>query len=258
MSSAKRRINSTGRKKIQQDKIDLRLMPTVHGEPVRAKLSLDLQGLELPASASVVVEAYHRSTAMQFDCGTAAAIQIPPILTLSEIDQAGAALFRVKVVEANGKILASAERLRARSDAEETGRKSIFPVRYQQLGQEIWKVDIDDDAGPVLLLNSAIPAIMHRIHENPLLSGAVLAPAFRIVLENLALDPAQDADEEDTGWKSEWLKFCATELGVTDDPAELSDEEEREAWVNAVVRKFSVSKSFVERAKHLLGEHPHA
>jgi len=99
---------------------------------------------------------------------------------------------------------------------------------------------------------------MHRIHENPLLSGAVLAPALRVVLEQLVANPAEDEDDDGTGWKSEWLKFCAAELGVADDPADLSEEEEREAWVDAVVGKFSDSKGFVDRAKQMMGEHPHA
>ena len=66
MSSARRRINSTGRKKIPQDKIDLRILTTVHGEPLKAKLTIDLDALGLPPTAALSVEAYHRSSAMRF------------------------------------------------------------------------------------------------------------------------------------------------------------------------------------------------
>src|SRR5438874_362794 len=115
MNSAKRRINSTGRKKISQDKIDLRILAPAPGQPIRAKLGLDLESLDLPASAAVSVEAYHHSTAVRFDCGTIGAKRIPEILSLNELDQAGGVLFRIKVVDREiqqGKILASADRVR--------------------------------------------------------------------------------------------------------------------------------------------------
>ena len=82
MSSAKRRINSTGRKKISQDKTSLRILAPVTGEPMRAKLGIDLESLGLPASASVSVEAYHHSTAMRFDCGTVGAKKIPEVFSV--------------------------------------------------------------------------------------------------------------------------------------------------------------------------------
>jgi hypothetical protein len=164
MSSAKRRINSTGRKKISQDKIDLRILAVAPGEPLRAKIGINLESLGLPLSAALSVEAYHRSTAMRFDCGTVGAKKIPETLSLNELDQAGGVLFRIKVVDQEdqpGKILASADRVRPSIEGDNVDRKSIFPVKYRDLGQEVWQVDIDDDAGPFLLLNSKIPALMH-------------------------------------------------------------------------------------------------
>src|SRR5215470_16710141 len=166
MNGAKRRINSTGRKKIPQDKIDLRILPHISGEPLRAKFDIDVASLGLPPSAAVSVEAYHRSTAMRFDCGTVAVKKIPEPLVLNDLDQSGSVLFRIKIVDREGsagKILASADRVRPLIEGENTDRRSIFPVEYRDLGQEIWRVDIDDDAGPFLLLNSKIPALMHLI-----------------------------------------------------------------------------------------------
>src|SRR4051794_14315018 len=115
MSSAKRRINSTGRKKISQDKIDVRILSTSPGEALKARIGIDLDSLGLPSSAAVSVEAYHRGTAMRFDCGTVGIKRIPDLLTLNELDQAGGVLFRIKVIDQDGqrgKILASADRVR--------------------------------------------------------------------------------------------------------------------------------------------------
>jgi hypothetical protein len=254
MNSAKRRINSTGRKKISQDKIDLRILAAVPGEPIRARLGLDLESLGLPASAAVSVEAYHHSTAMRFDCGSVGAKKIPEILSLNELDQAGGVLFRVKIVDREiqqGKILASADRVRPSIEGEHLGRKSIFPVEYRDLGQEVWRVDIDDDAGPFLLLNSKIPALMRRIHENPLVAGALLPAAFRIVLLHIAYNPSED-DEDGAGWKADWKRFCSEGLGVDDDPEDLEDDDARNLWVADVVRRYCETKAFVEKARQMI------
>jgi hypothetical protein len=252
MSSAKRRINSTGRKKISQDRMDLRILSVAPGEPLKAKIALSLESLDLPASAAVSVEAYHRSTAMRFACGTVGAKKIPEILSLSELDQAGGVLFRIKIVDQEaqpGKILASADRVRPSIEGEHDGRKSIFPVEYRDLGQEVWRVYIDDDAGPFLFLNSKIPALMHRIHENPLVAGTLLPAAFRIVLRYIADNPSED-DENGAGWKTDWNRFCIEELGVEDDLEDL-EESERDVWVDDAVRRYCEAKAFVEKARQM-------
>jgi hypothetical protein len=259
MSGAKRRINSTGRKKISQDKISLRILAPVTGEPMRAKLGIDLESLGLPASASVSVEAYHHSTAMRFDCGTVGAKKIPEVFSLNELDQAGGVLFRIKIVDREiqqGKILASADRVRPSIEGEHMGRKSIFPVDYRDLGQEVWRVDIDDHAGPFLLLNSKIPALMHRIHENPLVAGALLPAAFRVVLLHIAYNPSED-DEDGVGWKTDWKRFCSEGLGIEDEPDDLEDNEAREEWVDDVVRRYCETRAFVEKARQMIPEQIH-
>ena len=45
------------------------------------------------------------------------------------------------------------------------------------------------------LLNSKIPALMHRIDDNPLVAGALLPAAFRIVLLHIISDPSEDDEE---------------------------------------------------------------
>jgi hypothetical protein len=258
MSSAKRRINSTGRKKISQDKIDLRILSVVPGEPLKAKIGIDLGSLDLPSSAAVSVEAYHRSTAMRFDCGTVGTKKIPETLILNELDQAGGVLFRIKIVDREsqpGKILASADRVRPSIEGEHMGRKSIFPVEYRDLGQEIWRVDIDDDAGPFLLLNSKIPALMHRIDDNPIIAGALLPAAFRIVLQHIVSNLSED-DEEGGGWKTDWKRFCREGLGVDDEPEDLEDDD-REIWVADVVRRYCEARAFVEKAGQMTPEQNH-
>ena len=222
-------------------------------------LALILSSLGLPASASVSVEAYHHSTAMRFDCGTVGAKKIPETFLLSELDQAGGVLFRIKIVDREiqqGKIFASADRVRPSIEGEHIGRKSFFPVEYRDLGQEVWRVDIDDDAGPFLLLNSKIPALMHRIQENPLVAGALLPAAFRIVLQHIAYNPSED-DEDGAGWKTDWKRFCSEGLRVEDDPEDLEDDDARDLWVADVVRRYCETRTFAEKATQMFSGQNH-
>ena len=157
MSTAKRRINSTGRRKIARECIDIRMLESPVGEPLSAKASLDLSKMILPKSATVAIEAYHRSSGMRFDCGTVGELRIPPVLLLDQVDRSGSVLFRVKIVDNDnepGKLLASAERIQPRSEDDADGRRSLFPILYRDLGPELWKVEINYGDRPTLILNT--------------------------------------------------------------------------------------------------------
>src|SRR5262249_21262943 len=154
--------------------------------------------------------------------------------------------FRLKIVDGSkgtGQILGSAERLRPAGADDDSGRRSIFPILEQHLGDEVWRV-ILSDAGPVLALNYRIPGFKHRILENPLVQGIILPAAFRIVLERLIADPVAD-DEDEDDWRTLWLRFLKERLSIDDDPSEIRVED-REDWIDAAVQKFCHTHGFVE------------
>jgi len=130
------------------------------GKSLEAKASLDLADYGFDQNASVVIEAYHRSSGQRFDCGAIGALNVPPLLDLDEVDHSGSVLFRVKVIDNEatpGMLLGSAERIRPRSEDGQNGRKSLFPVLFRDLGHEVWKVEINPDDSPKLILNNALP-----------------------------------------------------------------------------------------------------
>ena len=96
---------------------------------------------------------------------------------------------------------------------------------------------------------------MHRLQENPLVAGALLPAAFRIVLRHIAYSPSED-DEDGVGWKGDWKRFCSEGLGVDDDPEDL-DDDERDEWVDDVVRRYCETRAFVEKARQMTPEPVH-
>ena len=255
MSSAKRRINWTGRKRIGREKIDIRLQETPPDESLQVKVALDLGEYNFPGSAKVGVEAYRRSSSQRFDCGTVEQLEIPEVLCLDDVDHDGSIKFRVTVVDndgAVGRLLGSAERIPMRSPDEGEGRRSLFPVAQRDLGSVVWKVEVDDDNRPELILNSRIPGFIHRLTDNRLIQGVMLPAALRVVVEWLVNNPVVDDDDE-MDWKADWLRYCSEILEVSDDLVEL-DEEEKRDWVEDVMQRFSEQANLVSNMKHALEE----
>lgn len=252
MSTAKRRINSTGRKRIRQECAEITMLESGTDEPLKAKIDLKLENQEFPPGARVAVEAYHRSSGMRFDCGTIGALNVPDVLVLSEVDKSGSVLFRVKVVDCEGvpgKLLGSAERLKPRSESESENRRSIFPILYRDLRHEVWKVEIEQGDRPVLIVNKRIPGFSHKLLESPMMQGLLLPAALRIVLNELVRISETGEDEGEQGWKEEWLEYCRGELGAEDDPRELADENVRQDWIDDVVMRFCENLSLVEKIR---------
>lgn len=250
MATTKRHINFTGRKRIRHDAVDIRLLEGAPDGILKATASINLVGLDFPPSAGVAIEAYHSSSTMRFDCGTVGQLRIPPAMALDEIDVGGTIQFRVKVVDrdgVNGRLLGSVERIRARSGEDDDGRRSIFPIYYRNIGDQIWYVDVDEDTPPSLVLNSRITTFPTRMLSDELLRGVMMPMALRIVLEKLASFTSIDAEDE-ADWKAEWLRFCHDELGIESDLDGLSAEERAE-WVDEVVLAFCRQNLFVDRIR---------
>jgi hypothetical protein len=249
MSTIRKRINSTGRKRIPRDRISVTLLPVKPDEPMRVVATVRLEGLGFPESANVVLEAYQRSTAMRMELGTVAKYTVPDPVVLDELDPGVVPLFRLKVVDNDGqkgKLLGAAERLRPDSDDTPDGRESLFPVRFVELYDEVWKLQIDD-AGPCLLLNCRIPTLKAEIQRNPLISGILLPSALRGVLERLVED-RYDSDSDEAAWKEKWLRYCREELGLSEDPGPLA-QDGRDEWIDEGVRTFCKSAKFMAKIR---------
>jgi hypothetical protein len=256
MTAARAQINSTGRKKILHEHIDLQILESPPGKSAQAALGLQFAGLDLPADAAVVVEAHQRNAAVRFECGTVGSMNIPSPLILDGLDETIDAKFRIKVVDMGsrrGLILASVDNVSVMNEESEdkTKRRSIFPIKWCRLGDMLSHVDLTHSKGPVLQLNQEVKeSFLKSIFQNPLVGGLLLPAAFREVLEHIVKDSAED-DENDVPWKSEWLKYCRDELGCDEDPDDILDPEDKRVWIDENVLRFARSHKFIERAKTL-------
>jgi hypothetical protein len=248
MVSIQRRLNSTGRVRISRERVQLALE-----EPADAisfpwfSATINLGDLDLPGNAKIAIEAYYRSSSMRFACGSVAEPRVADRMELSDIDRGGAIQFRVLVFspESTGQILASAEGLRPARKGDGPDREPLLPLRETDLGEELWKVEVDFRNGPMLLLNSGIPGFASRLRSSALLQGLILPHALRQILQTL---PDVGEDEGGEAWSDKWRTFLRT-LGAPDEPDDSEDEQAYQVWIDDSAKLFCDLKGFTEKVR---------
>ena len=248
MTSVQRRFNSTGRLRITRNKIDIALEQALDLNVIpTARASLRLEGLEVPGDAIVAIEAYYRTSSMRFACGTVSNLNVPERMVLSDIDKGGAVRFRVLIIapDGTGRILAAADGLRPATPGDGADRQALLPMRETDIGNELWKIEVDYRTGPVLLVNNRVSGLAAQIRTIPLLQGLILPHAFRAILQSL--NPSGESDDDDL-WGDNWRRFL-TDLGVATEAEDPDDADSVDEWIEAAVRAFSDLKEFAERAK---------
>lgn len=216
------RINSTGRKRILREHIRIRLNESDAGQAPSFTADIQLPAeLKLDPAAKVYVEPYVKSSSMRFDFGTAGNVAHPETCLLSDIDAGAAVLFRIKVVDETGevgRILASANGIRPENDADGDERRPLLPLVSAHLGEEIWKLEIDKDAGPSLIVNSRVPDLIETLKRDVHLQGVIYPEVVRRLVHDIFLD--SNEYDEDTDWVKDWKEWFEAQLG-----REIAEEE---------------------------------
>ncbi len=248
MTSIQRRLNSTGRFRITRNRVDIALEqhPDLNVIPT-ARASLRLEGLDVPGDARVAIEVYYRTSSMRFACGTVSRLNVPERMVLSDIDKGGAVRFRVLIIAADGtgRILAAADGLRPSTPGDGADRQALLPMRETDIGNELWRIEVDYRTGPVLLVNNRVSGLAAQIRTVPLLQGLILPHAFRAILQNL--NPSGESDDDDL-WGDNWRRFL-TDLGVATEAEDPDDTDSVDEWIESAVRAFSDVKEFAGRVK---------
>lgn len=250
-----RRFNYTNRKRIPRECFRIRLVENESGPPTFfADISIPVD-LGLDPNAKIYIEAYVGTSAMRFCFGTVAAISAPNECLLTDVDANTPILFRVRVVDEKGRvgrILAAANGIRPEGDHEGKNRKSLLPLRGIDLGEEIWRLDIDKDAGPTLAVNNRIPGLADRIPTDAVLIGTIYPEVVRQMVRHL-FSPNAEYDES-MEWVQDWRAWMIEQLGREIYSEECQDSESLESVASDVARSFSERYRFASRLIQSAGE----
>ena len=253
---AQRRFNYTNRKAIPREMFEIKLRERGRGEAPDFTANLELDSLDAANNSEVIVEAYHKATAQRFSFGEVGRISEPESTVLDEVDHGGRVLFRVKVVDRSGqfdRILASADRIAAVDDGDQSNRDFLVKVAVRDLGSETWKIDLSDDGNirPELQLNWRIPEAVNRIRHDAVFQSLILPALVREVFSFIFWDCENSVDEG--SWQQLWLDFGVSLTG-RDAPDTSADASDCRDWVEQLCLEFSTQHGLSDRLVGALTE----
>jgi hypothetical protein len=217
--------------------------------PLRFDAVLKLEDYRLPADARISVEAYRQTTWMRFDFGIVSAITPPADRRLTEFDTTEGLLFRVKVTAARGaagRLLAVAEQLPFTTKDTEGATQPLLPVKPQDLGSEIYRLD-HTGARPILLINKQI-GDWRQLARSPAFVCLSYPQMLREILTRiLCIDEYHEIDEDDDDWRAQWLRFASRLPGSSAPPPDDTDESRLDDWINDAVAGFARSHGMADR-----------
>lgn len=248
----KTKLNYTGRKRIQNSMVNINL---IFKEPAPPAFDahLDLKTLSLPSDATIYIEAYRNTSRQRFLCGSVKAFALPEDRTLTEVDLDGPILFRIKVVDhsgKNGRLLASAERLKALNETDDSGQDYLLKVSKRNLGKTPWKLTFSEDYRPELMFNLFIPDAINLIKTDHLFKGLVLPPVIREVYTHIFLVCGGSFDPD--SWQQKWLDFGHQTTGS--EPHDPSDSTAVADWIDDMVETFSDKHALLDNLSARLTE----
>jgi hypothetical protein len=247
----RRRINYTGRRRIPKEKVSIILNKDDHFVVRSFNVKINLEGFNFPPDAKIYIDAYHRTEVKRYDFGTAENIVPPRDSGLTGFAYPENLKFRILIVDESGQhglILAHADRIKATSDLD---TKSILPVDFDDIGQQIWRVDFKGDGGsPVLVINRHIPNIKTIVISDSQFIMYVYPAVIREVLTHMIfVEGVESPSDPSIEWHEDWLDFSRRIL-PGEGPPEVLDPQEADfegdaakEWINKVVEEFSASRN---------------
>lgn len=241
-----RKFNYTGRKKIETTRVKI-VIHENSGEKYFDLVSLNLEGMELPDSASIYIEPHMNASFKRFYFGTVGNRENPEDRSLEGLPFSGIIYFRVKVVDESGihgRLLASAPKIKTKPLVPGVvSGKSLLHVDFDDIGPKIWNLSFPDDTGsdyirPTLQVNNKD---INNV-EDAVGSDTFICLVYPAIVREIAKKVAfftDDYDEGDDHWKSLWYKYFRSKLNIPEKPE--NNEENREnldIWVDDVVNSF--------------------
>lgn len=245
-----RTFNYTNRKRIERSHV--RFDIESGGQTPEFKALFHLPEQDLPADASVFVEAYCKETRQRFEFGNVSRIVPPGSTKLDELDLSAPVQFRVLVVDEtgkHGKIVASGQGFKPAGEEENDNRSSLLPVFARPMDDVVWKVEINTGGKPELSINNRIPDGIDKVKSDPLFQAMILPAAMREVLMRYLWD-AENYDGDDNFER--WIQFAELLAGTKPDEP---DPELWMRWIDECVEAFSRKFNMCDLLCYSLGGH---
>lgn len=177
MNSKVASFNYTNRKRIKRENVLIRGF--VENSSTKVIIErLDLTEIDVPNGGEVILEISSNRNNLRFPVGNVDEIQIGKSIDLGDVPLEGVTA-KIKVVgrseSDNGKLLALCDRLRPEFL---NGSQSILPLVPTELGDLVWKLEIDNETGPELQVNSRFDDL-YEVYRHPVFLATVMPEVVR-------------------------------------------------------------------------------
>ena len=259
MPDRQNRFNFTGRQRILHEHVQISRLHNPGVCEVEIQ-KLDLKSYNLYASAELLLETrvgrqgYHRIA-----LGTVAQHSLRAILQLFDYEIA-VATFAIKVVGSKdndrGKLLAVAEHLILES---EDPQRSLLPVLpSEDLGQVLWRLEISEDNGPELQINSGC-GDWQGLARSPDFQVKIFPQVAKEILVWVALssEVEEDPNSKLGKWRTLFEGFGANFREIEGNTEDVEASERFGAldnWAFGVVRTMANDERPLDRFLALHGE----
>lgn len=237
-----RRFEWVDKKDLPRKNIDLTFNRNQQDKVTSIDIDLDLEELDVPSEGKIHVEAYYRAEYERFSLGKVSEFNGPKELELDNVGYSESTKVRVMITRENHSLARLATGITPSSSP---GRDSIMPVAPRDLGQELWKVDFDEDP-PLLKINEKIDGIQGIATSDPMFIMSVYPSVMRQILNRIIfVEDIDDPEDYSSPWQQEWLIFarnCHQDNRIPESLDSEGDEGDRYEllqWIDDAVEGFT-------------------
>ena len=261
-----RTFNYTGRIHIKQECIDAALTGRSSGAPC-LEVDFDWSHVEsisqLPDDSMVYVDVSHGMSFMRFSHGTLGKPVTPELneCALTDLDSWTSASFVVKIVDAEGLLLAkSREHTVNQASPDTSTRRILIQHEFRDLGERPWELDVREEmAVPLLVFNErwwraslegGVP-----LNDDNLAMAMIMPNVLEGMLKWLLLEHDWDAYQltDDPTWKGAWVRFARslvpeqTPLPRHNDSGKYENISEVIGWIDLAVSNFCIKHEITSK-----------
>ena len=133
-------------------------------------------------------------------------------------------------------------------------RKGILPIGLRDIAPRTWKLEIREDAHPVLYLDANIPNARTWARTDPVFVSSVFPAVVREIFDDIFIA----GNLPDIEWMADWLKWAGSLMPGQPAPFDENSQRKQE-WVDQLLHEFCQrSRSLDLLCEHLGREATHA
>jgi hypothetical protein len=135
-----------------------------------------------------------------------------------------------------GLLLGSTKTWRLNSDRtpQQGGVRGILRFQPAAIAPRAWKLDIQENAHPVVLVDKRINDPRTWAKTNPVFVACVLPAILQMVFSDILSKP----DPADTEWMADWLKWADTLMPGNPPPEDSQDSKACNDWIEQLIESF--------------------